>query len=394
VASWLRGLEGRLASDNLVRSPGRTGLVITVLAAGVMIFLQTAGVIRSNTDPFLEWTDQTFDADLFVSSGNALTGSGQNLLLKKDLGSEIVRHCPEVEAALPVRTRQVDFGDNMVFLIALDAQGFEDTLKATGPVHGRHLYARLHQAGPARVVVSENFAALHRVKEDDVISLRGPHGPIQLQVAGVTVDYNFPRGTVIMDRELYQQHFDDPLVDQFYVYLRPDADPDAVRSRILQRWEAEHALVIWKREQVRNHLLQVIQRFSLVAYSQEVVVGLVAGLGVVFALLISVMQRRRELGILRAVGATQGQVLLSVLAEAILMGVIGTLIGLLVGMAVEWYCVRVILFEEAGFYFPVLIPWQEAGLIAVVAVSIATLAGLFPAMRTLHLRIPEAIAYE
>src|SRR5262249_33879397 len=62
VASWLMGLEGRLASDNLVRSPGRTGLVITVLAAGVMIFLQTAGVIRSNTDPFLEWTDQTFDA--------------------------------------------------------------------------------------------------------------------------------------------------------------------------------------------------------------------------------------------------------------------------------------------------------------------------------------------
>jgi len=62
--------------------------------------------------------------------------------------------------------------------------------------------------------------------------------------------------------------------------------------------------MVMSRGQVRDHLLQMIRRFSLVAYSQEVVVGVVAALGVVFALLISVLQRRRELGILRAVGAT------------------------------------------------------------------------------------------
>jgi putative ABC transport system permease protein len=152
--------------------------------------------------------------------------------------------------------------------------------------------------------------------------------------------------------------------------------------------------MILTRDQVRDHLLQMIRRFSLVAYSQEVVVGLVAALGVVFALLISVLQRRRELGILRAVGATRGQILLSVLVEAMLMGIIGTGIGLLVGVAIEWYCVYIILFEEAGFLFPVLIPWAEVGWIAGGAMIIATLAGLGPALRTMQLRIPEAIAYE
>jgi putative ABC transport system permease protein len=117
-------------------------------------------------------------------------------------------------------------------------------------------------------------------------------------------------------------------------------------------------------------------------------------MGVVMALLISVLQRRRELGLLRAVGATRAQILRTVLAEATLMGFIGILIGLVVGVPLEWYCVQVILFEEAGFLFPVLIPWLEAGVIAGIALLVATLAGLGPAWHTSRLRIPEAIAYE
>src|SRR5262249_4410882 len=190
------------------------------------------------------------------------------------------------------------------------------------------------------------------------------------------------------------QHFDDGFVDEFFVYLRPKADPLAVRDEFRRRWESEHALKVFTRTEVHARFEQMIQRFADVAYAQEIVVGLVAALGVVFALLISVMQRRRELGVLRAVGATQGQVLRSVLAEAVLMGSIGTGIGLLVGVPVEWYCVQVSRFEEAGFLRPVRIPWQEAGLIGTAAMLTATLAGLGPALRTSRLRIPEAIAYE
>ena len=396
VARWLMGLEGRLASDNLIRVPGRTGLVITVLTAGVAIFLQTAGVIRSNQEPFMDWVDQSEDADLFITSGSTVTGTGQNLLMERSLGRTIREQLPEVKAVLPVRARQADFGDNMVFLIAVDAAGFAAADKIQGPLMDQALYRRLLEPGPARAIISRNFAALYGVKVNDVIHLRGPHGPIRLQVAGETVDYTFPRGTVVIDQGTYEQHFDDPLVDEFYVYLKPEAKGrvDAIRQEILRRWEAEHALVVTSWEENHDHMARLLKRFSLVAYSQEVVVGLVAALGVVFALLISVLQRRRELGILRAMGATQGQILFSVLAEAILMGVIGTLIGLVVGVAIEWYCVHIILFEEAGFLFPVLIPWREAALIAGGAMLVATLAGLGPAVRTMHLRIPEAIAYE
>jgi putative ABC transport system permease protein len=138
----------------------------------------------------------------------------------------------------------------------------------------------------------------------------------------------------------------------------------------------------------------MLDRVFEVAYLQQVIIGVVATLGVVMALLISVLQRRRELGLLRAVGATQPQVLKTVLAEAMLMGALGTILGLLIGLPMEWYTLRVILQEETGFVFDLLVPWREGLGIGVVAVAAATLAGLVPAIQALRLRIPDAIAYE
>jgi putative ABC transport system permease protein len=98
--------------------------------------------------------------------------------------------------------------------------------------------------------------------------------------------------------------------------------------------------------------------------------------------------------LLRALGASRGQVIRSVLAEALLMGVLGTLIGLVVGVPLQWYALRVVMIEETGYSFPVYIPWAAALWIAAASVGMATLAGLGPALHVLRQRIPEAIALE
>jgi putative ABC transport system permease protein len=384
------GLEVRLAADNLVRSPGRTGLVMTALAAGVAMVLQTAGVIRSNEDAILQWLDETIAADLFITSGSPVAGSGQNMPLKEDLGQQIEAAFPAVEVALPERYRTFDFGNTLVLVVARDAQGFYEADKVRRSLPGLELYPRLCDPKANNVLISENFAALHGLKAGDSLRLEGN----SFNVIGTVVDYSWNRGTVIMDRNVYKRTFHDSLVDAFDVYVHSDRDPDAVREAINRMWGVEHSLVILRRDELRQRIADMIRRLFGIAYSQEIVVGLVAALGVVMALLISVLQRRRELGLLRAVGATRGQILRTVLAEATLMGIIGTLIGLAVGVPLEWYCVQVILFEEAGFLFPMLIPWLEAAVIAGIALLVATSAGLGPAWHTSRLRIPEAIAYE
>src|SRR5262249_46160377 len=154
--------------------------------------------------------------------------------------------------------------------------------------------------------------------------------------------------------------FDLAKAHTFDVYLPQSADARAAQRRIAQSpLGAEYSLVVLTHQELREQIQSMLQRLYGLAYTQETMGALVAALGVVMALLISVLQRRRELGLLRAVGATQAQVLRSVLAEALLMGLIGTLIGLVMGMPLEWYAVRVILFEESGFLFPIGWPWRE-----------------------------------
>jgi putative ABC transport system permease protein len=87
-------------------------------------------------------------------------------------------------------------------------------------------------------------------------------------------------------------------------------------------------------------------------------------------------------------------VLNTVLAEAMLMGILGTILGLLAGVPLEWYLLRVVIFEETGFIFPVTVPWRETLILSALAIATATVAGLFPALHAVRLRIAEAIAYE
>src|SRR5262249_28341485 len=163
---------------------------------------------------------------------------------------------------------------------------------------------------------------------------------------------------------------------------------------MLRRWGAEQALVVLTRDQLKQRIRGVVERLYGLAYSQEVVVGVVAGPGGVVGPLLFLLPPRRRPGPPRAGRAPPRPALPPVLAEATLMGILGTALGLLLGIPLEWYCVQVILVEEAGFVFPVLVPWREAAIIAGISLGIATLAGLGPALRTLQLRIPEAIAYE
>ena len=162
----------------------------------------------------------------------------------------------------------------------------------------------------------------------------------------------------------------------------------------MKQFAADRGFVTADRIALRKMLGELIERIYKLVHLQQIVIGIVASLGVVTSLLISVLQRKRELGLLLAIGATPGQVIGTVLAEAILMGIFGTVLGILMGIPLEWYVLRVVLFEESGFDFALLLPWKQVLVISGGALTVATLAGLMPALKAVKTPIPEAIAYE
>ncbi len=401
LAQLVFPVEGRLAADNLVRAPGRTGLVIAALAACVALMAHTAGIIRSNEVAVVGWLERAVTADLVITSGGPVSATGQTMSMPEGILDELAKELPGARL-VPITWRFVEWphgGDDLpTSVAALDAAAYYDANRERpSPRPDLDVFRRLaEERGTA--VVSDNFAALYRVNVGDVLTLRGVDGLIRVEVIASVEDYAAPRGLILLHRDHYRRELNLTVVDLVDVYLPAGTDAahvEAARAGLAQSsLAAEYALVPLTGGELREHILTMIRRVYSVAYLQEIVVGLVAALGVVAALMISVIQRRRELGLLRAVGATQGQVLRTVLFEALFMGLIGSGLGVLFGLLLEWYAVRVILFEESGFRFPVVAPWREAGLIAALAVATATLAGLMPALRAVRLHIADAIAYE
>jgi putative ABC transport system permease protein len=291
-----------------------------------------------------------------------------------------------------VRLRTGQAQETGVSVIGVDARRFCEVDNDHVPrVPDLDLYRQM-AARPGTVLVTENFAALHGVKPGEAVTLSG----VRLRVLGQVPDFSWGHGKVIMDWRDYAQRFGDTStsVDLYEVYLYPGANAEKVRDLLAKKIAPTEGLVIQTRRQFWDQLADAIERIYSVAYGQQIIVGVVAALGVVTALLIAVLQRRRELGVLRAIGASRSQVVCSFLAEATLMGLIGTVIGLVVGVPFDWYVLQVLIPEESGYSLPVIIPWAESGVIAVSALAIATLAGLWPALHAVRQRIPEAIAHE
>jgi putative ABC transport system permease protein len=390
IIRLLFGLEARLAMDNVLRAPARTGIVIAALAAGVALMVQIAGVGLSNERPIIDWIERAITAELFVMCGSPANATASNLPIEPEIGEKL-RAISGVEAVMPIRYRRLDYADFMVMMIALDAQTYRQTSRNPSALPQLPYFDKLR--GQDTVLISDNFSNRHRIRVGDQLTFQGPRGPVTLTVAGVIQEYSWSRGSLVIDRQTYIRLFDDRLVDVFHVFVSPQADLARTREATVA-FAREQSLLVIDRAELRSLIRDFLDRVYKLAYLQQVVVGIVASLGVVMALLISVLQRQRELGLLRAVGATQGQVLRSVLAEAAIIGFLGTLLGILAGLPMEWYVLRVVIFEESGFSFPMTIPWREALGIGAISISVAVVAGLVPAIQAGRLRITNAIAYE
>lgn len=389
---WFFGVEARLAVDNLIRSPARTGVVIGALTAAMSLMILTSGLRKSLIEPIDDWLREVIRADAFLFRGNMVSANSSMTPMEPEIHGQL-RALPGVERVVGLRFYRPEYRGTFILMIAMDATDYKRAIRARVPEGLPTLDLMEKLPDGNYTIVSENFAARWDVKIGDVVTVPGPRGQIDLTVIGIGRDYSWSQGTIFVDRKKYAELFDDHLVDAYHVFFLPEANHDTTYESVRQYADRE-GLLVQNRESVRIYFAAMLDRIFEIAFLQQVIVSIVAVLGVVMALLISVLQRRRELGLLRAVGATQPQVLKSVLAEAMLMGLLGTILGFLMGLPMEWYLLRVVMFEDTGLLFDVLIPWQGALGIGLLSVATATIAGLLPALHAVRLNIPDAIAYE
>src|SRR5271169_4121494 len=247
--------------------------------------------------------------------------------------------------------------------------------------------------GANSVIVSEPFTYKHHLKTGDTITLSLGESRVNFRITDVYYDYSSERGYILIDRGTLLRYLPDPTPSNLAVFLDPSANLARTRKAI-QEVAAGHHILIFSNRDLRAEAVRIFDRTFAITYALETVAVFVAIMGIAGALLALVIDRRRELGLLRFLGASATQVRKLILVEAGLLGLLANLAGFALGYFLSLILVFVI--NKQSFGWTIRYHWPVAVLcIALTVVYAATvLAGLYPAQVAVRLNPLEVIHEE
>ena len=224
--------------------------------------------------------------------------------------------------------------------------------------------------------------------------LSTPDGPRDFRLSLVYVDYTADIGILCTTREVYLRLWKDHLVDSYGVYLKKGANGDAIRDRIVADYGKKFGLLVLQNQQYQQELLALIDRSFALTRAMELVAIIVAVLGIVNTLLVTVIDRRMEIGILKAIGAQGNQVRRMFVTEAALIGFCASVIGVGFGVVFSIYIVRELLRFQTGWTMAYQFPWRTIVETFVLAQAVAIVGAWWPARSAARLDVVDALEYE
>jgi putative ABC transport system permease protein len=386
--SWI---ELRLASDSLYRNPIRSGITVATIVISLAAIFTIASFVSSVRGSLLAWVDQMVTADLIVSSG-ARTAGPRNVPLREDLLPEL-RKIPGIQVIDLYRLIRSTYEGKPILIESFSARD-SAPVRTLPMAEGDGARALREMADGKGVIVSESFQSKFGIGSGDRVELLTPSGKFSFAVLGVYIDYSSDSGSVLLDRALYKKYWKDELLDAFDLWIEPGADERSIIEAIKERHGEQYQLFISTHGELRDAVVGIMEQSFVVNYAVEIVAVIVAILSVVNTLLASVLDRTREIGVLRAIGATQSQVRRTVVAEAGWIGLLGGLLGLLAGTVMAYHHVVYNTKELTGWTFQFYYPYDLAALSIIASVILCMLASFAPAKQAASLPIVSAIGYE
>jgi len=244
------------------------------------------------------------------------------------------------------------------------------------------------------LMVSDNLAQLQRLALGDVLELPAPHGTIRLPIVGIVLDYSDQQGTILMDIRVFQQYWRDDTVNAFRLYLSPGAQVPDVKRRILARYAGERQVFVLTNGELKAYILKITDQWFGLTSVQIAVAVLVAILGIVNTLTVSITDRRRELGVLQAVGGLRGQVRRTIWLEAISIGILGVILGFALGAVNLYYILEIVHRDIAGMRLDYAFPLPVALALVPTIFVAAFVAAIWPAESAVRGSLVEALEYE
>jgi putative ABC transport system permease protein len=389
AGSMARQTMFRLAAENLGRTIHRSGITVAALACAVAMMIGVSVMIYSFRRSVDEWIGRGIVADLYVApAANEVIGLHAFVPqeLTRDLEGDAAVRAVDTYREVTARTE----GGDMVEIGAVRGADRRN-LRFVGGGE-REKMRELFSGGDA-VIVTESFAHLHGTRDGDVLKIRTPSGVAGMRVAGVYYDYTSDRGLIMMDRGVFDRWWHDPGVNSVAVYLKPGADVAAETARVRSRWGGQ-GLIVYTNGALRERILAVFDQTFAVTGVIKVIAVLVAIVGIFLSLTALVIEREREIGVLRAIGASRAQVRGMLLGEAALLGTVASGLGIAAGMSLAMVLTWVVNKAFFGWTIELQWPWGMIATTPVWIVGAAMVAALGPAWQAGRVEIAGTLREE
>jgi putative ABC transport system permease protein len=392
LAIWgVYGNSGQIGSLNVKRSKLRTTLTVAALMVGVAMMIVVWGMTESFKGDLVSWLEGYIGGDIYISS----TVKMRRLLWGR-LGA-----IEGVHSVSPVRYLEIEWQtpeqrQEDVTFMAVDPIAYDRVtsfLFSQIPENSDPQQAMMALAEGNTVFVSTVVAEKYGLEPGDMITLKTKFGDREFKIAAVVVDY-YNQGLVIdgswQDMERYFRVKD---ANMLLVKVQPGYRVEDVQERIENILGDRFHLTVESNQTLKQQVNQLMgQAFSMFDVL-AIIAMIIAFLGITNTLTMNVMERTQEIGMLRSIGMTRGQVVGMIMAEAGLMGVIGGVMGLLFGLILS----RILLWAMSamsGYEVSYLMPAARVALGLLIAIAVAQLAAVLPANRAARTSILEAIHQE
>ncbi len=385
----LYGNEGQLGSRNVQRARLRTALTVAALMTGVAMILSIQAITAAFGADIRSWIEKYIGGDVYVHS---------SLNMRADLARRLAE-VDGVAAVTPIRYLEVkrllpSGQSEKLALMGVDPASYRQVTSfvfSGDQGDPNRLLARL--AAGNTVFISSVLSEKYNLRQGDTLRLATRRGERAFEIAAVVVDF-YNQGLVLQTswKDL-RRYFGVNDVSAFLLKTEAGHLPSAVRDRIDRQLGRSLRLTVESNEAIRSRALGLITQTTSLFDVMSLITMIVAALGVINTLTMNVVERTREIGMLRGVGMTRGQIARMILAEAGMMGLIGGVLGLVFGVLMSRSVLGSIN-HMAGFKLTYIVP--TAGILAsvVIALVISQLAALWPARRAASVRITEAIQFE
>lgn len=376
----LFGIVGRLAAASLPASLRRTSIASAALSLATGMMIAVALMVGSFRETVRIWVGQTIVSDLWLRPAKNLTTA--QALFPEQVADEVQR-LSFVQDVDRIRSRELLYEDALVTLVAGEFEVADRAeMPMLDPPRARDALRR-----PDGAIVSESFADKFHKRVGDVLTI----GPLRAPIVGVYRDYSSDRGVIVIDRSRYIPAFKDSAVNTIVVFLRPGVDLELARRELQARFGPKFGAFVVTNAEVRREIMRIFDQTFMITYALLGIAIIVAVLGIVNTLSALILERTRELALLRVGGLSSRELTTMLVLESSLLGIASTVIGLVMGYALSWILIYVINKQSFGWTIDFHTPT------ALIAASLATtflasvLAGLAPARLANRIDIAGAL---